>query len=456
MNNSMNTILKAAIPAAIALGATASTLAQDLLPKAAKQDRPILIENATIHTVSGGDIHRGGVLIADGRIERVWSGSTPTLGSTLFNAERIDAEGLHVYPGLIGANTTTGLVEISAVRATRDYDEVGDMTPEVRAAVSVNPDSTIIPVTRLNGVLTVGVLPTGGLIPGRASLVSLDGWTWEDMTVDDDMGLVVNWPSMRTSNAPWVRTSEEEQRKNSRDRIARIDEFFAQARSYAAARAADDSIETDIRLDSMAGVLSGETPVLISANELEQIEAAALWAHETGLKAVIIGGRDSWLCTDLLKRLDIPVIITGTHKTPRRRDSAYDDSFTLPMKLESAGVRWCLATSGGAFNTPHERNLPYHAATAVAHGLDRDAAIRAITLSPAEILGAGDSLGSIDRGKSATILLTDGDPLEQTTMIHLALIDGRKVELESKQTELNEKYREKYDQLRREQGHDHD
>ena len=351
---------------------------------------------------------------------------------------------------MIGANTTTGLVEISAVRATLDYDEVGDLTPEVRAAVSVNPDSTIIPVTRLNGVLTVGTLPTGGLVPGRASLLRLDGWTWEDMAIDDDMGLVINWPNMRISNSPRVRTSEEDQLKNRNEQIEKINELFARARAYFEARAADPTISDDIRLDAMAGVCSGETPALISANELEQIEAAALWADENHVRAIIVGGRDSWLCADLLKRLDIPVIITGTHKTPRRRDSDYDESYTLPSKLEAAGVRWCLATPGGPFETPHERNLPYQAATAVAYGLDHDAAIRAITLSPAEILGADGALGSIDRGKAATLLLTDGDPLEQTTRIHLALIDGRRIELASKQTELNEKYREKYEQLRHE------
>ncbi|MCB9838760.1 MAG: amidohydrolase family protein [Phycisphaeraceae bacterium] len=445
----MNTKTRRRVALALPLCIGAASMAQDLMIKAPEQSRPIVIENAEIHTVSHGDIPRGGLLIVDGAIDRVWKGATPDLGAAYASAERIDASGLRCYPGLIGANTTTGLVEISAVRATLDYDEVGEMTPEVRAAVSVNPDSTIIPVTRLNGVLTVGVLPTGGVIPGRASLMRLDGWTWEDMTVEDDMGLMINWPSMRTSNSPWVRISEEEQRKNTRERLDKLDEFFAQARAYAAARQADPSIETDIRLESMAGVLSGAKPALISANELEQIEAAALWAEANDIRAIIVGGRDSWLCADLLKRLDIPVIITGTHHVPRRRDSAFDEAYTLPVKLERAGVRWCLATDGGPFQTPHERNLPYHAATAVAYGLDHDAAIRAITLAPAEILGAGDRLGSIDAGKSATLLLTDGDPLEETSTIALALIDGRRIDLESKQTILNEKYREKYDQLRR-------
>jgi len=423
--------------------------AQDLLHKAPAQDRPIVIENATVHTVSGPTLRRGGMLITDGVIDRLWRGDTPDLGPEYVNAQRIDADGLHCYPGLIGAYTMTGLVEVSAVRATRDYNEVGDATPEVRAAVSVNPDSTIIPVTRLNGVLTVGVVPAGGLVPGRASLIRMDGWTWEDMTIEDDMGLVINWPNMRVVSGFWVRTSEKEQRERTREQIGAITELFDTARAYLAAREADPTIKTDIRLESMRSVLSGETPVLIDASELEQIQAAARFVEEQGLRAVIVGGRDSWLCTELLKRLDIPVVITGTHRTPRRRDSDFDEAFTLPQKLEQAGVRWCMATTGGSFNTPHERNLPYHAATAVAYGLDRDVAIRSITLSPAEILGVGDRLGSLDAGKAATLMLTDGDPLEQTTEIHLALIDGRRIELRSKQTDLNEKYREKYDQLRR-------
>ena len=451
MTNTKIRTIKAVIVGAIALGCISAASAQDLLPKAPSQDRPIIIENAEIHTVSGGVIDRGGLLIVDGVIDRVWSGTTPDLGGELAGAERFDAKGLRCYPGMIGANTTTGLVEINAVRATRDFNEVGEMTPEVRAAVSINPDSTIIPVTRLNGVLTVGVLPIGGLVPGRASIVRMDGWTWEDMTIDDDMGLVINWPNMRISSAPWVKTSEKEQRRKIKERIGKIDELFKEARAYFAARKADPSINTDIRLEAMAGVLAGDTPALINANELEQIESAALWADENNLRAVIIGGRDSWLCTDLLKRLDIPVIVTGTHRMPKRRDGAFDEAFTLPMKLEAAGVRWCLATGGGPFQTPHERNLPYHAATAVAYGLDHAAAIRSITLAPAQILGVDDALGSIDRGKSATLILTDGDPLELTTRIHLALIDGRRIDLRSKQTQLDDKYRLKYDQLRRDE-----
>ncbi len=419
---------------------------QDLLPAAPAQDRPILLHGGTIHPVSRPVIERGAVLIVDGRIANVIDLATAvqTPGPRTLV---IDCSGKHVYPGLVGANTIMGLVEIGAVRATRDYSEVGAVTPEVRAAVAVNPDSTLIPVTRANGVLTCGVLPLGGLVPGRASVIRMDGWTWEDLAIEDDAGLLVNWPNVRPITAPWIRTSEEEQLERIDAELRRMDELFDAAAAYADARANDPTIPTDLRYDAMLPVLHGARPLFVRANELEQIQSAVGWASRRDLETVLVGGRDAHLCTDLLRRHDVGVIVTGTHRLPGRRDAAYDEPFTLPQVLEREGVRWCLATTGGSFETPHERNLPYHAATAVAHGLPVDVAIRAITLGAAELLGVGDELGSIEPGKAATLIVTDGNPLEITTTVEMAFIDGREIDLRSKQTELDRKYREKYEQI---------
>lgn len=426
------------------VGAAASlAAAQDLAVKALPQTRPVVISNATVHTVSGATIEKGHVVFAGGVISAVGPGpAEPRLAGQ--DALVIDGAGKHVYPGLFGANTVMGLVEVNAARATRDADEIGDLTPEVRPAPAINPDSTLIPVTRSNGVLLNGVMPLGGLVPGRVSVIRLDGWTWEDMTVREDAGLLVNWPNLRTSNAWWATRSEGEQQEDIRRSLERVGNFFDDAIAYHAAKKAGAGTVTDLRFEAVGAVIRGERPVYARADEWEQIESAAAFCAARKLKLVIVGGRDAPLAAESLRAIDAGVIVTGTFRMPKREDSPTDDAFTLPARLEAAKVRWCLAGEGGEFQTAHERNLPYHAALAVAHGLDRVAAIRAITLSPAELLGVANRYGSIDAGKSATLIVTTGDPLEMTTKIEHAFIDGRGVDLRNKQTELDAKYREKY------------
>ncbi|MCA9292505.1 MAG: amidohydrolase family protein [Phycisphaerales bacterium] len=414
--------------------------AQDLGVKAPKQGQPIVINGATLHTVTGPTIEHGYLVINNGLIRAMGAGDAPPLPM----AQIIDATGKHVYPGLIGADTIMGLTEIGAVRATIDSAETGDITPEVRAAVAVNPDSTIIPVTRLNGILTCGVLPQGGAIPGRAAVIRMDGWTWEDLAIDADAGLVVNWPNMRPVNAWWMRSTPEEQLQRAQERLEQIDEMFDAANAYAAARKADASLPSDIRFEAMGPAMHGGKPVFIRANELEQIQSAVSWAERRHLHAVIVGGRDAAKCADMLKRHDVGVIITGTHRLPGRRDDAYDAAYTLPLQLEEAGVKWCLASGD---ETPHERSLPYQAGLAVAYGLPLEAAVRSVTQSAAELLGVGDRLGSLEPGKAGTIIITDGNPLDIISQVDMAFIDGRQIDLESKQTVLDEKYREKYRQL---------
>lgn len=428
-------------PALIALLGL-SAPAQDLGVKAAPQAGPIVINGATVHTVSGEVIRGGHVVFDKGVITSVGAGMAAGVGGQ--GVRVIDAAGKHVYPGLIGANTVMGLIEVNAARATRDSNETGDFSPEVRPAPAINPDSAVIPVTRTNGVLLSGVMPMGGLVPGRVSVIAHDGWTWEDMTVMPDAGLLVNWPNLRPVSAWWMSKSEAEQLKDIAANLQKLDDYFDAAGSYYAARAADAATPTDLRYEAMRGAIEGRQPVFARADEAEQIESACAFAAERKLKLVIVGGRDAPMAAESLKKIDAAVVVTGVYRMPKRDDSAYDDAFTLPARLQAAGVRWCLATEGGDFQTPHERNLPYHAALAVAYGLDREAAVRAITLSPAEILGVSTGYGSIEKGKTATIIVTDGDPLEMSTTIEHAFIQGREIDLENKQTKLDAKYREKY------------
>lgn len=415
--------------------------AQDLGHKAPPQKRTVLIENAFLHPISAPDIERGWIHFEGGVIRGIGEGDAPVLPGEV---QRFDVSGGHVYPGFISAVTTIGLVEIGQVEATIDRSETGDLTPEVRAAVAINPDSTVIPVTRTNGVLAAGVFPSGGLIPGRAAVIGLEGWTWEGMVISADAGLVVSWPS-KVRRRMFRRPGAEAPAMPSADeRREIIEQAFADARSYLAARAADRGVPVDVRFEAMARALRGETQVFVHADDVEQIESAVAWAQRSELAIVLVGGGDAGLCTDLLKRAGVPVIVTGTHRLPRRRDSDYDEPFRLPSVLEKAGVTWCLATDGNFYN---ERNLPYHAATAVAFGLPREAALRSITLSAAEILGVAHRIGSLDVGKAATLIVVHGDPLLIPTNVDKAFIDGRQIDLRNKQTELAEKYIEKYRQL---------
>lgn len=446
MKNAINNLTRPLALAVLAgaLGASAA-LAQDLTHKAPPQERPVIIENATIHTVSGDVIEGGAIVFDNGVIRQVLrAGERPRARGEV---ERIDATGKHVYPGFVSAVTGMGLVEVSAVRATVDASEVGDMSPEVRAAVAVNPDSTLFPVARSNGVLTAGVFPSGGLIPGRAGVLRLDGWTWEDMAIHDDAGLIINWPNVRPITAPWMNQSEEEQRKRAAERVARIADMFDGARAYYTAKAADATVPTDVRFEAMRPAIDGEKPVFIFAQEYEQIVSALTWALDEKLNPVLVGGRDALLAADLLTANDIPVVVTGTHRLPSRRDAPYDEAYRLPVELEEAGVRWCLSTGGGSFGASNERNLPYHAAACVAYGLSPERALRSITLDAAEALGVSDRLGAIQTGKAATLVIADGHPLELTTNVEMAFIDGRRIDLSNKQTKLRDKYRDKYRQL---------
>jgi imidazolonepropionase-like amidohydrolase len=441
------------------VGALASTAAlfssahaQDLTHKAPPQSRRIILHDAVIHPVSGPVMDRGFIVFDQGVITQVGQGELP-VGLPTPGDDSIDLDGKHVYPGLFAPWTQLGLTEIQAVRQTADLGEGADVSPEVCPALSVNPDSTLIPVTRSNGVLLAAVRPEGGRLPGQVSVIRLEGWTAPEMQVRADAGQVCRWPTMRTIDAWWMDRSEEDQRKDITNSIERIHDAFDAAQAYIDQRAAAPESLIDLRWEAMRSVLpvkEGEsrTPpqasVFFTANDYDQINAAVSFAVERGLKAVIVGGRDAPLCADLLKSNDIPVIVNGTHAMPARDDAPYDDAFTLPARLAAAGIRFTICNADDA---AHERNTPYSVATAVKHGLEPEIGLRCITLDAAKIFGVADRYGSLETGKSATLIVTTGDPLEVMTDITAAYVDGRRIDLSNKQTELAEKYRERYRQI---------
>ncbi|MCE7972847.1 MAG: hypothetical protein DYG92_00770 [Leptolyngbya sp. PLA1] len=460
-----------ALGVAAGLAAAHTASAQDLGIKAPAQTGLTAVVGATVHPVSGPAIENGAVWFVDGVITGV--GSADDYSQFLARVKlatpptTIDATGRHVWPGLIAPFSQLGLTEIQAVVATNDTGETGDLTPEVRAVSAVNPDSTLIPVTRSNGVLLAAVYPRGGTIAGQVSVIRLEGWTNDDMTVLGSAGLSVRWPNTRPISAWWMDRSDEDQMRDIRQGQRAIKDAFDAAEAYARAKAGDPNHPTDLRWEAMRSVFPGfgadlqpvvsdgavngdpavkprgPLPLFIAANDVDQINAAVTFASERGMRCVLVGGQDAPRCADLLRKHDVPVVLMGTHRMPRRADAAYDEPYTLPRVLHEAGLRFTIANND---DTAHERNLPYAAAMAVAHGLPHDEAVRCLTLTAAQILGIADRYGSIETGKSATIIVTTGSPLEVTTAIEWAFIDGRLIDLTNKHTRLYDKYRERYRQ----------
>lgn len=402
------------------------------------QKQPVALVGGTVHVASGPALENATLLFDQGRIVAVG----PQV-SVPKDAQRIDVSGKHVYPGLLDSFSAMGLVEIDAVRATVDRSESGSVNPNVRAEVAVNPDSELIPVTRSNGVLLAVTTPSGGLISGRAAVLQLDGWTWEEMTLQSGVALRVNWPRMAPVSH-WSVPESARQQMDSRDRqLQSLEQVFEDARRYVQARQDDPQLPADTRWESMRAVLDKQLPLLAVADEAQQIQSALAFAQRHDVRLIIYGGYDAPACAGLLKRHEVPVIVGGVHRLPQRRSDAYDTPFTVPNRLREAGVQYCIS-GAGRFGASGVRNLPYHAATAAAYGLPRDQALRSITLYPAQILGVADRVGSLEPGKHATLFVSDDDILETPAHVERAWIQGRQVDLNDRHKRLWRKYQEKY------------
>mgnify|MGYP003688921913 FL=1 len=361
-------------------------------------------------------------------------------------------KGKHVYPGLIAAVSGIGLVEINAVPVTNDHSERGDFNPNVRANVAYNPDSKIIPTTRSNGVLVANVIPGSGLVSGQSSIMMMDGWTWEDATLIHPSGLHINWPNMGIRTNGRFQMSSKRQIERRKTALYSLDKMIEDGRAYSKlrqtkTRKAEEYHNEDLRFESLMEYVNGKLPIYIHANEVRQIEAAVSWSKRYNLKIIIVGGRDAWRTTTLLKTNNIPVIYENVTSLPSRRFEDYDQAYKSPALLYEAGVQFCIASSGSAGGAYSVRNLPNHAAMAAAYGLPKEIALRSVTLSAAEIIGIDKQVGSLDPGKDATLFISNGDPLDIRTNILQAYIQGRKVDMNDKHKILYHKYQEKYRQL---------
>jgi imidazolonepropionase-like amidohydrolase len=428
--------------AAIALGMAASqpaVLSAQVRMTVPPQSERTALRGATIHTVTNGVIQNGTIIFEAGRITAVGANIAIPTGTKI-----VDVTGKHIYPGLIDAYSSVGISEIGAVDMSNDVNEVGDFNPNVRADVAVNAESRHIGTSRSQGVLTTLTTPGGGLISGMSSAMALEGWTWDEMSIESAAALNVNWPNPSQGGGRGGRGGGGGQNGGNRvtyeERVQELKNYFAEARAYRDAVAAKETVRTDARYMAMIPALDRKIPVVVSANGTSQINDAITWAKQENLRLIIRGGDDAIHVAARLKAENIPVILTSTMDSPNRNHEGYDAAYSRAAQLHKAGVKFAISGGSGSLYTDR---LPYEAGVAVAFGLPEEEAIKAVTINAAEFMGLSDRLGSLEIGKQATFLITTGTPIDMTSDILQAYIQGRELDMNDIQKHFFNKYMEK-------------
>ncbi len=414
------------------LGAMTSLQAQSPVPAPA-QSVPIAIVGATAHLGNGQVLENSLIAFADGKLTLVEAYSQQALD----NYQVVQAEGKHVYPGLIAPNTQLGLIEIGAVRATRDNDETGSLNPNVRSLIAYNTDSQVTPTVRCQGVLLAQITPEGGLISGQSSVVQLDAWNWEDAAYLTDGGIHLRLPAKKYYS--WRRGTY---RKNESydEQLEEIENYFAEAKAYCQQ---NEPSKENLKLAAACGLFDKSKKLYVHANSVEDMTQAILLAKKHGVSPVIIGGRDAWRMTEQLVENEVAIILESTQRLPGTPDEPVDMPFRTPQLLQEAGVLYCLGHEGFW----QYRNLAFQAGQAVGYGLAYEDAISALTLNTAKILGIDNRAGSLEVGKDAILFICQGDVLDmRTSVVEAAYIQGREISLDNKQKALYHKFQEKYRQ----------
>ena len=422
-----------------------------ILPLAAADDDSFLIRGATVHPVASAEIQNGSVLVQNGKIVGIGRNIAAPKGTRI-----VEGKGLHVYPGMIDSATEMGLSEIGAVRESVDVGEIGKFDPQLRAEIAINPSSEHIPVTRANGITSVIAMPMsagggggfgrgggGSIITGQAALVHLDGWTWEEMEIKKSAGMGMRFPIIPPppgrffgADFPGAKTFTES-KKDYETELRELKEFFENARRYQKAKAAKEKgFQTDLKYEAMLPVLEGKEPLIVMASRERAIRDAVQFADQQKVRVIIADPRELGKMGTELKSRNIPAILGPTLALPLHEDDPYDAAYTLPDQFYKAGVKFAF----GSFDNQFARDLPYQAAMAVAFGLPVDEAVKAVTLNAAQIWGVADRIGSIEEGKSADLMVTDGVPLEAKTQVKLLYIKGKTVDLDNRHKRLYEKY----------------
>jgi imidazolonepropionase-like amidohydrolase len=431
---------------AAAMAFALSANAQVTIPTAA-QSQPVVLRGATLHTVTKGVIQNGTIVLDNGRIIAIGGADV----AVPRGAKVVDVAGKHIYPGLIDAYSTVGITEIGAVDVSNDINELGDFNPNVRAEVAVNAESRHIGTTRSAGVLVAFSTPGGGVISGLSSAMSLEGWTWEEMSMKGAAALNVNWPDpaarpRRFGGGPppgFPGARAQAAPKTYAEQVQAIKDYFAEARAYRDAVAAGQSVPTNTRYAAMIPALNKEIPVVIAAEGVAQINDAITWGKEEGLRIVIRGGRDAIHVAERLKAENVPVILTSTMAAPERNDQGYDGAYSSPAELYKAGVKFAIAGGTGGL---YSYRLPWEAGVAVAFGLPQEEALKSVTINAAEMMGIADQVGSLEVGKQATLIITTGTPLDMTSNVEQSYIQGREVDMNDIQKHFFKKYMEKINQ----------
>ena len=409
--------------------------AQDNIPPAKPQVGTIIITNATVHTGTGAVLNNTSVQITNGKIEKIGSNITGDFPS----AKIVDATGMHVYPGFILSNTTIGLREIgSQVKGSNDFNEIGELNPNVRSIVAYNTASKIINTLRSNGILFANVAPEGSLVAGTSSVVQFDAWDWEDAVYKKDNALHFYMPSLLIRPNRFGELPTGDPLKVSRDRIENVKQFFRQAKMYNAT----SNAATNLKLEAVKGLFNKTQKLFIHCDVVKEMLTAIDFVNEFGFDVTIVGASESWQIAPLLKQNNISVILGQNHELPTMEDDDIDQPFKTPAALQKAGVLFAITDEDG---TTTGRNLMFNAGTAAAYGLTKEEALQTITLNAAKILGIADKSGSIEVGKDANIIISTGDALDMRTnnIVH-AYIQGRDLNMDDKHKQLNKKYSDKY------------
>ena len=418
--------------------------AQEVIYPAKEFKGKTFITNGTIHVGNGAVIENGTVVISNGKITSVGAGA----GSPGSDARVIDAKGKHVYPGLILANTDIGLKEIAnGVRASNDYTELGEFNSNIRAITAYNTDSRVMAVLRSNGILLASVAPQGGSVSGSSTIVQLDAWNWEDAAYQMDAGMHITLPSFisrgggrRFAGFPgFPGAGGADGGKSALEKVEEIKSFFRQAKAYI-----QEPVHSNVnlKLEAMRPLIEKKQKLFVHGDQIKQMLIAIDFAKEFGVDVVIVGGSESFQIADLLKANNISVILDQCLNLPATEDDDIDQPFKTPAALQKAGVLYCISDDDA--NTRY-RNLSYNAGIAATFGLTKEEALSAITLNAAKILGVEGKTGSIEVGKDANIVVSEGDLLDmKSSTVTDALIQGRKINLDNKQKQLYERYKYKY------------
>ena len=407
---------------------------------ASKQNKSILLIDAKVHVGNGTVIPRAAIGIENGKIKMVLDAFDIRMDSTAYDTI-IHLKGKEIYPGFIAPNSRLGLVEVDALRATRDFDDVGLFNPHVRSITAYNAESKITSTVRTNGVLLAQITPKGGLISGSSSIVNLDAWNWEDAILKEDDGIHLNWPNSLNPRET-DKKKIEELKKNYQEKLSNLSQFIEEALAY---QKLDFHLEKNIRYESMRAVFNQEANIYVHVDDANEITDAIYLLDKYKLNVVIVGGYEAWLVPELLSDRKIPVLLTRVHSLPKNEDDDIHLSYKLPMILEKAGLLVALQNSG-SMEAMGTRNLPFYAGTAVAYGLEYEKAIAMLTLNTAKILGVDKQVGSIEVGKNATLFVSEGDALDmRTNKIIFAFINGKKIDLDNPQKQLYRKYSKKYE-----------